>query len=338
MKTKDVNNKGEIILYQTEDGQTQIDVKLENETVWLTLSQMAELFQRDKSVISRHLKDIYEEGELKRPKTVAFFATVVNRGYRGKVEDTLEHYNLDVIISVGYRVKSQRGTQFRIWANTVLKDYLIKGYAVKNELTQQKYEELKQLISVIGRTMNYVELKESDAAQIKSIFDVVQDYTYALDTLDSYDYQTLKIENTTGPERFHATYENAMAVIQELKTKFGESSLFGNEKDQSFHSSIGQIYQTWDGQELYPSIEEKAAMLLYLVTKNHSFSDGNKRIAATLFLWFMENNGILYGLDGRKRIADNALVALTLMIAESRMDEMDTMLKLTVSLINSRNE
>ena len=338
MKTKDVNNKGEIILYQTEDGQTQIDVKLENETVWLTLSQMAELFQRDKSVISRHLKDIYEEGELKRPKTVAFFATVVNRGYRGKVEDTLEHYNLDVIISVGYRVKSQRGTQFRIWANTILKDYLIKGYAVKNELTQQKYEELKQLISVIGRTMNYVELKESDAAQIKSIFDVVQDYTYALDTLDSYDYQTLKIENTTGPERFHATYENAMAVIQELKTKFGESSLFGNEKDQSFHSSIGQIYQTWDGQELYPSIEEKAAMLLYLVTKNHSFSDGNKRIAATLFLWFMENNGILYGLDGRKRIADNALVALTLMIAESRMDEMDTMLKLTVSLINSRNE
>ncbi len=338
METKDVNNKGEIILYQTEDGQTQIDVKLENETVWLTLSQMAELFQRDKSVISRHLKDIYEEGELKRPKTVAFFATVVNRGYRGKVEDTLEHYNLDVIISVGYRVKSQRGTQFRIWANTVLKDYLIKGYAVKNELTQQKYEELKQLISVIGRTMNYVELKESDAAQIKSIFDVVQDYTYALDTLDSYDYQTLKIENTTGPERFHATYENAMAVIQELKTKFGESSLFGNEKDQSFHSSIGQIYQTWDGQELYPSIEEKAAMLLYLVTKNHSFSDGNKRIAATLFLWFMENNGILYGQDGRKRIADNALVALTLMIAESRMDEMDTMLKLTVSLINSRNE
>lgn len=338
METKDVNNKGEIILYQTEDGQTQIDVKLENETVWLTLSQMAELFQRDKSVISRHLKDIYEEGELKRPKTVAFFATVVNRGYRGKVEDTLEHYNLDVIISVGYRVKSQRGTQFRIWANTVLKDYLIKGYAVKNELTQQKYEELKQLISVIGRTMNYVELKESEAAQIKSIFDVVQDYTYALDTLDSYDYQTLKIENTTGPERFHATYENAMAVIQELKTKFGESSLFGNEKDQSFHSSIGQIYQTWDGKELYPSIEEKAAMLLYLVTKNHSFSDGNKRIAATLFLWFMENNGILYGQDGRKRIADNALVALTLMIAESRMDEMDTMLKLTVSLINSRNE
>jgi len=338
METKDVNSKGEIILYQTEDGQTQIDVKLENETVWLTLSQMAELFQRDKSVISRHLKDIYEEGELNRPSTVAFFATVVNRGYRGMVEDTLEHYNLDVIISVGYRVKSQRGTQFRIWANTVLKDYLIKGYAVRNELTQQKYDELKHLISVMGRTMNYAELKESDAAQIKSIFDVVQDYTYALDTLDSYDYQTLKIEKTTCPERFHATYENAMAVIQELKTKFGESSLFGNEKDQSFHSSIGQIYQTWDGQELYPSIEEKAAMLLYLVTKNHSFSDGNKRIAATLFLWFMENNGILYGQDGRKRIADNALVALTLMIAESRMDEMDTMLKLTVSLINSRNE
>ena len=246
-------------------------------------------------------------------------------------------YNLDVIISVGSRVKSQRGTQFRIWANKVLKEYLIHGYAVKNDLAQQKYEELKQLVSVMGRTMNYVELKEQDADQVRSIFDVVQDYTYALDTLDSYDYQTLKIERTTGPERFHATYDNAMAVIRELKAKFGESSLFANEKDQSFRSSIGQIYQTWDGQELYPSIEEKAAILLYLVTKNYSFSDGNKRIAATLFLWFMDKNGVLYGQDGRKRIADNALVALTLMIAESRMDEMDTMLKLTVSLINTHN-
>lgn len=340
METKDVDNRGEIILYQTEDGLTQIDVKLENETVWLSQQQMADLFQRDRTVVSRHISDIFREGELSRELVCAKNAHTTRHGAMpGKTqrsERTL--YNLDVIISVGYRVKSQRGTQFRIWANKILKEYLVKGYVLRNNLSQQKYEELKQLIFVMGRTMNYPELKESDAAQIKSIFDVVQDYTYALDTLDSYDYQTLKIEKTTCPERFHATYENAMAVIQELKTKFGESSLFGNEKDQSFHSSIGQIYQTWDGQELYPSIEEKAAMLLYLVTKNHSFSDGNKRIAATLFLWFMENNGILYGQDGRKRIADNALVALTLMIAESQMDEMDTMLKLTVSLINSRNE
>ena len=337
METNDVQSRGEVILYQTEDGQTQLDVKLENETVWLTQLQMAELFQRDKSVISRHIHNIYAEGELDALSTVAKNATVVSRGFRGDVPDDISYYNLDVIISVGYRVKSQRGTQFRIWANKVLKEYLIHGYAVKNDLAQQKYEELKQLVSVMGRTMNYVELKEQDADQVRSIFDVVQDYTYALDTLDGYDYQTLKIERTTSPERFHATYDNAMAVIRELKAKFGESSLFANEKDQSFRSSIGQIYQTWDGQELYPSIEEKAAMLLYLVTKNHSFSDGNKRIAATLFLWFMDKNGVLYGQDGRKRIADNALVALTLMIAESRMDEMDTMIKLTVSLINTHN-
>jgi prophage maintenance system killer protein/prophage antirepressor-like protein len=332
METKDVNNRGEIILYQTEDGLTQIDVKLENETVWLTQAQMAQLFEKNQSTIARHIANAFNEGEVDKESNMRFLHNTLSKYKPTAI------YNLDVIISVGYRVHSNRGVHFRRWATSVLKDYLIKGYAVKNELTQQKYDELKQLISVIGRTMNYAELKESDAVQIKSIFDVVHDYTYALDTLDSYDYQTLKIEKTTCPERFHATYENAMGIIQELKTKFGESSLFGNEKDQSFHSSIGQIYQTWDGQELYPSIEEKAAMLLYLVTKNHSFSDGNKRIAATLFLWFMENNGILYGQDGRKRIADNALVALTLMIAESRMDEMDTMLKLTVSLINSRNE
>ena len=244
-------------------------------------------------------------------------------------------YNLDVIISVGYRVKSQRGTQFRIWANSVLKDYLIKGYAVRNDLAQQKYDDLKALVDVMGRTMGY--LDSTDEEQIKSIFDVVKDYTYALDTLDSYDYQTLGVKSTTK-ECFHASYENAMAVINDLKVKFGGSELFGHEKDESFHSSIGQIYQTWDGVDLYPSVEEKAAMLLYLVVKNHSFSDGNKRIAATLFLWFMENNRILYAPDGHKRIADNALVALTLMIAESKTDEMDTMVKVVVNLINGDNK
>ena len=247
-------------------------------------------------------------------------------------------YNLDVIISVGYRVHSKRGVQFRRWANSVLKEYLIKGYAVRNDLAQQKYNDLKQLVDVMGRAMNYLEAPDSPAGeQIKSIFEVVKDYTYALDTLDSYDFQTLTIKSTTKGQ-FHATYENAMAVIMELKTKFGESELFGQEKDGSFHSSIGQIYQTWDGIDLYPSVEEKAAMLLYLVVKNHSFSDGNKRIAATLFLWFMENNRILYGSDGHKRIADNALVALTLMIAESKTDEMDMMVKVVVNLINGDNK
>ena len=303
--------------------------------MWLSKEQMAVLFERDRTVISRHIKKIYEEGELIQDITCAKFA---HMGSDADQTYITELYNLDVIISVGYRVKSQRGTQFRIWANSVLKDYLIKGYAVRNDLSQQKYDDLKQLVDVMGRAMNYLEAPDSPTGeQIKSIFDVVRDYTYALDTLDSYDYQTLSIRSTSK-ECFHATYENAMKVINDLKAKFGESSLFGNEKDQSFHSSIGQIYQTWDGIDLYPSVEEKAAMLLYLVVKNHSFSDGNKRIAATLFLWFMENNRILYSTDGHKRIADNALVALTLMIAESKTEEMDMMVKVVVNLINGDNK
>lgn len=321
-------SKGEIIIYQTADGRTSIDVKLENETVWLTQAQMAVLFEKDQSVIARHIKNALVEGEL-------------DNSNMQKVHNTLSKYkpttvyNLDVIISVGYRVHSQRGVQFRRWANSVLKDYLIKGYAVKNNLVQQKYDNLKALVDVMGRTMGYLDSPTDD--QIRSIFDVVKDYTYALDTLDSYDYQSLGIRSTSK-EYFHATYENAKEVISSLKVKFGGSELFGHEKDQSFHSSIEQIYQTWDGMDLYPSVEEKAAMLLYLVIKNHSFSDGNKRIAATLFLWFMENNRILYARDGHKRIADNALVALTLMIAESKTEEMDIMVKVVVNLINGDNK
>ena len=324
-------NRGEIVLYQTADGRTSIDVKLENDTVWLTQAQMSILFDKDQSVIARHIKNALLEGEIDESNMQILHNTL------SRYKPTTV-YNLDVIISVGYRVHSQRGVQFRRWANSVLKEYLIKGYAVRNDLAQQKYNDLKQLVDVMGRAMNYLETPDSPAGeQIKSIFEVVKDYTYALDTLDSYDYQALTIKSTTK-EQFHATYEDAMAVIMELKTKFGESELFGHEKDESFHSSIGQIYQTWDGIDLYPSVEEKAAMLLYLVVKNHSFTDGNKRIAATLFLWFMENNRILYGSDGHKRIADNALVALALMIAESKTDEMDMMVKVVVNLINGDNK
>ena len=323
-----VPSKGEIILYQIADGRTSIDVKLEKETVWLTQAQMAVLFEKNQSVIARHIKNALAEGEL-------------DDSNMQKVHNTLSKYkpttvyNLDVIISVGYRVHSQRGVQFRRWANSVLKEYLIKGYALKNDLVQQRYDDLKALVDVMGRTMGYLDSPADD--QIRSIFDVVKDYTYALDTLDSYDYQNLRIR-ATSKEYFHATYDNAMEVIRSLKAKFGGSDLFAHEKDQSFHSSIGQIYQTWDGKDLYPSVEEKAAMLLYLVVKNHSFTDGNKRIAATLFLWFMENNHILYAADGHKRIADNALVALTLMIAESKTEEMDIMVKVVVNLINGDNK
>ncbi|MBR3529364.1 MAG: virulence protein RhuM/Fic/DOC family protein [Bacteroidales bacterium] len=329
---ENINDK--IIIYQTADGQTAIDVRLENETVWLSLDLMARLFERDKSVVSRHIQNVYREGELDRGSTVAKNATVQFENGR-RVVRQIEYYNLDVIISVGYRVKSQRGTQFRIWANRVLKDYLVKGYAVNERIHKEQIGELRQLVGMLGRTIQNQPLLSTD--ETNALFNVVTDYTYALDTLDSYDYQRLTINDTTSEAPFQATYDNAMQAIRSLKERFGESALFGNEKDESFKSSIGQIYQTFDGVELYPSTEEKAAMLLYLVTKNHSFSDGNKRIAATLFLWFLNNNRILYREDGSKRIADNTLVALTLMIAESRPEEKDVMVKVVVNLINKNN-
>lgn len=318
-----------IIIYQTEDGQTQIDVRLENDTVWLTQAQMAELFQKDQSVIARHISNVFKEGELDDKSNMHFLHNTIYKYRPTRI------YSLDVIISVGYRVKSKRGTAFRIWARNVLKDYLIKGYAINEQLRHEQLGELRQLVGMLGRTIQSQPLLSTDESQ--ALFDVVTDYTYALDTLDNYDYQRLTIEKTTLEERFHATYENAMREINALREKFGGSTLFGNEKDDSFHSSIGQMYQTFGGEELYPSVEEKAAMLLYLVTKNHSFSDGNKRIAATLFLWFLNNNGILYNKDGSKRIADNTLVALTLMIAESRTEEKDVMVKVVVNLINQNN-
>ena len=245
-------------------------------------------------------------------------------------------YDLDTIICVGYRVHCKRGTAFRIWARKIIKDYLVKGYAVNQHLHSEQIGELRQLVQMLGRTIQNQQLEQNDENQ--ALFDIVVDYTYALDTLDDYDYQRLSVGKTTQEDKFRATYENAMEAIQTLRDKFGGSALFGNEKDESFKSSIGQIYQTFGGEELYPSVEEKAAMLLYLVTKNHSFSDGNKRIAATLFLWFLNNNGILYREDGSKRLADNTLVALTLMIAESKTEEKDVMVKVVVNLINQRNE
>lgn len=331
-----LNQIDSIVIYQTTDGETCIDVKFQDETVWLSQAQMAELFQKDRTVIGRHINNIFKEGELEESLVCAKFAHTKDygrrEGFTQRTETTL--YNLDVIISVGYRVKSKRGTQFRIWANKILKQYLLQGYAINERIASQKFDELSQLVKVLGRTIQNQEKLTEDS---RSLLNVVVDYTYALDTLDRYDYQELTIEKTTPRAAFHATYENAMEVIRQLHEKFGGSPLFGNEKDDSFKSSIGQIYQTFGGEDLYPSVEEKAAMLLYLVTKNHSFSDGNKRIAATLFLWFLNGNGILYNEDGTKRIADNTLVALTLMIAESRTEEKDTMLKVIVNLINQNN-
>ncbi len=322
----ELNDK--IVIYQTKDGQTSIDVKLEDDTVWLSANQMARLFDRDEKTIRKHVNNVFAESELEKENNTHFLRV-------DGVKQLVAFYSLDVIISVGYRVKSQRGTQFRIWANKILKDYLVKGYAVNKTLREQHYTELKQLVSVLERTVKSQEALTSGEAL--NLVKVVSDYAYALDTLDKYDYQQLTVEQTTNEAKFRATYEGAMQAIEELKTKFGGSQWFAHEKDDSFKSSIGQIYQTFGGQDLYPSVEEKAAMLLYLVTKNHSFSDGNKRIAATLFLWFLAGNGILYQPDGAKRIADNTLVALTLMIAESRTEEKDIMVKVVVNLINKNN-
>lgn len=327
--------ENKIIIYQTEDGQTQIDVRLENETVWLTQQQMVQLFKSSRTNILEHIQHIYEVEELDKISTCRNFRQVQKEGNR-MVNRTKTMYNLDMIISVGYRVNTKRGIKFRQWANKVLKQYLIKGYAVNERIRKEQIGELRQLVGMLGRTIQNQSLLSND--ETNALFEVVTNYTYALDTLDNYDYERLTIDKTTKEEPFHATYENAMDAINGLREKFGGSALFGNEKDDSFKSSIGQIYQTFGGEELYPSVEEKAAMLLYLVTKNHSFSDGNKRIAATLFLWFLNNNHILYREDGSKRLADNTLVALTLMIAESKTEEKDVMVKVVVNLINQQNE
>lgn len=325
----------EIVIYTNHDNSIQLEVKLDAETVWLTQQQMTDLFATDRTSILRHIKNIYNSGELTESSTCAKNAQVRYEGTR-KVSRIIPHYNLDMILSVGYRVNSKNAIAFRQWASKILKDYLVKGYAVNQNIQLKHYQELKDIVALMSRTLSLQERPTHD--EYSGLFRVISDYVYALDTLDHYDYQALTVEKTTDQEPFHATYENAMEAIAILKEKFGGSTLFANEKDDSFKSSIGQIYQTFDGKELYPSVEEKAAMLLYLVTKNHSFSDGNKRIAAMLFLWFLSNNGILYGADGNKRIGNNTLVALTLMIAESRTEEKDIMVKVVVNLINQNNQ
>lgn len=328
-----MDSNNQIIIYQSEDGQTLLDVRMEDDTVWLTQQQIAELFGTKRPAITKHLKNIYASEELDENSTCSILE---HMGNEGKQTYSTKYYNLDAILSVGYRVNSKNATRFRQWANNVLKQYLIKGYAVNERMRKEQIGELRQLVGMLGRTIQSQPLLSND--ETNALFKVVTDYTYALDTLDNYDYERLTINKTTKDEPFHATYKNAMEAIDGLREKFGGSVLFGNEKDGSFKSSIGQIYQTFGGEELYPSVEEKAAMLLYLITKNHSFSDGNKRIAATLFLWFLNGNNILYHPDGRKRIADSTLVALTLMIAESRTEEKDVMVKVVVNLINKNND
>lgn len=326
-------DNSQIVIYQTPDGQTNIDVTFENDTIWLTQKQIAELFGTQRPAITKHLSNVFKTKELEEDSVCSILEHTAADGKNYKTK----YYNLDVILSVGYRVNSRNATLFRIWANKVLREYLTRGYALNekrlNEQHQQ-FEALKQTVRLMGNVLDKQELSGDEAT---GLLKVITDYTYALDVLDKYDHRTLTIEATHKLHAFTATYAEAMNAIQGLRDKFGGSSLFGNEKDESFKSSIATIYQSFGGQDLYPSIEEKAAHLLYFVVKNHSFSDGNKRIAAFLFVWFLERNRILYREDGSKRIADNALVALTLMIAESKPDEKDIITQVVVNLINGYN-
>jgi prophage maintenance system killer protein len=329
---KDTN----IQIYQVEDGKTEVVVKFDNETVWLSQKQMAQLFDKDTDTIGLHLKNIYKSGELEENSTTEDSSVVQKEGKRN-VRRKVKLYNLDAIISVGYRVNSKQGVQFRIWANSILKEYLLKGYALDKKRLAQQNEQLKELqdsVKILGNALDYKVLSNDESI---GLLKIISDYAYALDILDQYDYQKLEIKDTSGKETFQLTYDEAMRQILTAKRAHGNSDLFGHEKDDSFKSSIATIYQTFGGLDLYPSIEEKAANLLYFITKNHSFSDGNKRIAAFLFLYFLERNGILFDRNRQKRIADNTLVALTLMIAISKPEEKDTMTKVIVNLINRNN-
>lgn len=330
------DGKGEIVIYDGADGSPQIEVQMADDSLWLSQRLMADLFDKDTDTISLHIKNIYTEGELEEDVTTTVFKVAQEEGKR-KINRNVTFYNLDVILSVGYRVSSKRGTAFRKWANNVLKDYLVKGYAHNEKLLREKQAQLDSLKQAVALITNVTGTQALSGDQAEGLLRVLTDYTYALDVLDKYDHQILEIEATSPKQLFKITYGSAMEAIHGLRDKFGGSTLFGNEKDESFQGSLAAIYQTFGGTDLYPSVEEKAANLLYFVIKNHSFSDGNKRIAAFLFVWFLEKNAVLYRADGSRKIADNALVALTLMIAESKPDEKDMMTRVVVSLINAHN-
>ena len=329
-KSSEMPSKNEIVIYQTKDKKVQLEIKLDKETVWLTQANIASLFRTDRSVITKHLRNIFDSGELDEKSNVQKMHIAFS-------DKPVNLYNLDAVISVGYRVNSLRATQFRVWATGILRKHLIDGYTLNEKRLQQYALKLKALQKAIKLIGSIKDRKQLEYKEAMGLLEVISDYNYALGLLDDYDYKRLKISHTSKLEKFVLSYELAIRVVKELRKKFGGSELFGVARDQSFKSSIASIYQTFGGKDLYPSIEEKAANLLYFIVKNHSFVDGNKRIAASIFLWFSEKNGILYKEGGAKRIADNALVALTLMIAESEVSERDVIVTLAINLINKNN-
>lgn len=331
----------DIEIYKSINDQIEITVQFDNDTVWLTQKQMAELFGRNRVAITQHIGNLFKEEELNE-KVVCkdFLHTTKHGAITGKTQEKrTKYYNLDVIISVGYRVKSKQGTQFRQWATQRLKDYLVKGYSLNEKRLKElnyKYSEIQQALQLATKAANIENLSSNEA---KGILKVLEQYAYALETLDKYDHQKLSIDDLSPPKEVHKlSYQDAIEQINFWRDYQNAGMLFGNEKDQSFKSSLETIYQTFDSVDLYPTIEEKAANLLYFVTKNHSFSDGNKRIAAGLFVYFLDTNDKLLHKNGNKKIADNALVAITIMIAESKSEEKDMMTKLVVNLINDKNK
>jgi len=322
----------EIIIYEEEGQAVEVRLDAEHETIWLSQAQMAELFDKDSDTIGLHLKNIYKDKELEEIATTEKSSVVRKEGKR-QVKRKINFYNLDAIISVGYRVNSKRAVHFRQWATRILRDHLVRGYTLNEKRLKEqnsRLNDLRNTVILLEKTLNHQAVGEDEA---RGLLKVISDYTYALTTLDRYDHGTLTVEGTTPPTSFILEYEEAMDIVLSMKTDF--DGLFGMEKDQGFKSAIGAIYQTFDGKDVYPSIEEKAANLLYFVVKDHAFSDGNKRIAAAVFIYFMAGHNILYRSDGSKRIADNALVALTLLIAESNPVEKETIVKVIINLINS---
>lgn len=320
----------QIAIYQNEDGSIRIDVHLEQDTVWLNQAQMVELFGRDQSVISRHIANAFKDVEVSEKSNM-------QKMHIANSDKPVAYYDLDVIISVGYRIKSKRGVQFRRWATQILKQYLLQGYALNEQKLRASREKLADLQQAIALSSRLVHYKALSASESQGILAILEHYSHALTVLDDYDHQRLVIVGTQKATQTPIDYEEAIAQIRLWREQEQLSGLFGNEKDDSFKSSLATIYQTFGGEELYPSIEEKAANLLYFIVKNHSFSDGNKRIAAAIFAWFLQRHDYLYNANGEKRIADNALVAFTLLIAESKPVEKDTIVKVIINLINGKN-
>ena len=328
--------KGEIVIYTSEDGTVSLDTKLDNDTIWLTQKQMAELFGVKTPAISKHLKNIFSEGELKEEVVISILETTTKHGaIKGKTQKTtMQFYNLDAIISVGYRVNSSRATQFRIWATNTLRNYITKGYVVNENLLKTQQNKIQALQSTVSLLTRSIQNQVSTVDEAQDVANILDNFAQGLDLLDDFDHKTLDTKGVTQKDAVIISKEEYLTVINKMKSEFS-SDVFANPKDDSFDSSINQVYQTFGGNDCYPTLEEKAAMLLYLITKNHSFSDGNKRIAASCFLYFLNKNNMLY--RNNTPIIDNGtLFALTLLIAESKPEEMEIMKQIVVSILNQK--